>query len=281
MSDVIDVQNTLVNIVAAAVYPNGTGQPSVGNCDIRVYPGWPTASKLDADLNVGIAHITVFPTNTESNKTRYPRDWVPQAIPPASITVALSGQAITIGGAVPTPFVSHNVMAMVNGLPYVYPVVPTDTINSIAAALAALIPGAAASGATITTASTSSVTAARVGVVGTSIREIRRQERVFQITVWANTPALRDTIGSAFDIALANTEFLTMPDGYGARLTYRSSHVVDALQKAKLYRREFMYSVEYATTETRSDAQITQGQLNVALQDGNPIRHPAVHTTYF
>ena len=118
-------------------------------------------------------------------------------------------------------------------------------------------------------------------MTGTSIREIRRQERVFQITVWANTPAQRDVIGAALDISLANTEFLTMPDGYGARMIYRSSMVVDALQKAKLYRRDFMYSIEYATTQTETDTQITQEQLNTSVQNDGSTQYTAPRITYF
>ncbi len=285
MADIIDVQNTLVGIVANAVYPNGTGQASVSGNPIVVYAGWPTASKLDADLIASKAHVTIFPTATESNKTRYPKDWVQQTLNSVTISVTIVGQTVVIGGAMPAPFTAHNVMAMVNGLPYVYAVQQSDTLTSIATALAALIvagvPGTTSAGAVITMPNAARITAARVGVTGTSIREIRRQERVFQITVWANTPAQRDVIGAALDISLANTEFLTMPDGYGARMIYRSSMVVDALQKAKLYRRDFMYSIEYATTQTETDTQITQEQLNTSVQNDGSTQYTAPRITYF
>jgi len=285
MSDLIDVQNSLVSIVAAAAYPNGTGQASVSGSPIVVYAGWPTASRLDTDLIAGKAHITVYPTLIETNKTRYSKDWQQQSINTATITAAIVGQTVVIGGAMPSPFTAHNVVAMVNGLPYVYAVQAGDTLTTIAAALAALIAvgvtGTTSSGAVITMPSTANITAARVGVTGTAIREIRRQERVFQITVWANTPAQRDAIGSALDIALAATEFLTMPDGYGARMIYRNSHVTDDLQKAKLYRRDFQYSVEYATTQTEVETQITQEQLNTSVQNDGSTQYTAQRTTYF
>lgn len=181
MSDISDVQSVLVGVIAGAVYPNGTAAPSVSGHPIVVYAGWPAAGKLDPDLAAGKAHITVFQTATETNKTRYSKDWQPQ------------------------------------------------------------------------------------GATGKVIRELRRQDRIFQITIWASTPAQRDAIGSALDVALAQIEFLVMPDGLGARLIYRNSHVSDDLQKAKLYRRDFQYSVEYATTQTMDATAITQTTTNVTL----------------
>lgn len=285
MSDIIDVQNALVSAVVTSVYPNGTGQASVSNSAIIVYAGWPDASNLDVDLLAGKTHITVFPTATEKNTTRYSKDWQPLSVNTATITATIVNQTVTIGGAMPSPFTAHNVNVMVNGKPYVYAVQVADTLTSVATALAALIVidvvGTTSLGAVITMPPTARINAARVGVTGTSIREIRRQERVFQITIWAQTPTLRDTIGSALDGALAATEFLTMPDGYGARLFYKSSNVIDALQKAKLYRRDFMYNVEYATTQTEVDTQVTQEQLNLSMQNDGSTQYTTPITTYF
>ena len=285
MSDVIDVQNVLVAAVAAAVYPNGTGAASVSGLPIVVYAGWPTASRLDADLLTGKAHITVYATATESNKTRYGKDWSLQSLNTATITALIAGQTVVIGGAFPSPFTAHNIVILANGKGYVYAVQATDTLATIGAALAALIAvdwaGTTSAAGVISLPTAASITAARVGVTGTSIREVRRQERVFQITVWSSTPGQRDAIGSALDIALAATEFLSMPDGYGARLVYRNSHVIDDLQKAKLYRRDFQYSVEYATTQTETDTQITQEQLGVALKNDGSTLYAAARITTF
>ena len=284
MSDIIDVQNALVNAVAAAVYPNGTGAASVSSGPIIVYPGWPTASTLDTDLIAGKAHVSVYPTMIENNRTRYFKDWQPATLNTATLTAVLIGQVITIGGTIPSASNPHIVAALVNGKPYVYAVLPTDTLATVATALAGLIvvdvAGTAAVGAVITLPASANITRVAVGVTGTSIREIRRQERVFQITVWASSPSQRDLIGSALDVALAATEFLTMPDGYGARIIYRNSHVTDDLQKAKLYRRDFQYSVEYATTQVEVDTQITQEQLGIAVKNDGSTQYvqPIIRT---
>jgi len=78
MADISEVLVVLAAQAAAAVYPNGTGQASVANCDIRVYPGWPNAAALDNDLLAGKVNISVYPTQSEKNTTRYERRWQTQ-----------------------------------------------------------------------------------------------------------------------------------------------------------------------------------------------------------
>jgi hypothetical protein len=86
------------------------------------------------------------------------------------------------------------------------------------------------------------------GTAGTSALEIRRQDRSLQITVWANTPELRDRIAKNIDPVLAMTTRLAMPDGSQAIMTSVNDIQIDAQQKSGLYRRDLIYSVNYATT---------------------------------
>lgn len=270
MADLSDVEDALVALIAQTLYPNGTAQPSVPGVACIVYAGWPTASRLDADLVAGKTHVTVFPTPTERNTTRYPKDWQTQAITPATLTLTISGQTVTVGGAMPSPFSVHNLAVLANGKNYVYAVQATDTLAGIATALAALLavdfPGTTSTGAVITCPVSCHLAAAKVGTSGTSIREIRRQERVFQITVWSDTPAHRNAVIQPVDVALAATQFLTMADGTAARLIYKGSPITDNNQKAKLYRRDLMYTVEYATTQIETDYQVVAATENVSNQ---------------
>lgn len=269
MADVSDVQNALVAMVAAAVYPNGTGAASVSGQDIVVYAGWPTSSRLDADLVVAKAHVTVYQTDVETNKTRYSKEWQDQTLNTAGLAIAQVGQQLTITGAVHVPYQQENVSIHIGTKTYVLAAQAGDTPATMAAQLAALIavdcPGAAAAAGVITLPGAANITAALIGVTGTIARVLRTVDRVFQITVWSATPAQRDAIGAALDVALTAVERFTLPDGYSARLIYRNSHITDQLQKAKLYRRDFQYSVEYSTTQAAAATQITQTPLNVAL----------------
>lgn len=270
MADVIDVQNALVALAAQFLYPNGTAQACAAGVPVRIYAGWPQANSLDSDLAAGIAHVSIYPTRIERNTTRYPKDWQTLAINAATLTLTAAGLQITVGGAMPAQFFAQNVMAMVNGQPYVYATQAGDTLTSIATglatAIAAGVPGTSSAGAVITLPAGALIDAVRVGATGTSIREIRRQERVFQIIIWADTPAHRDAIAAVIDPALADMPRITLADQSAARLIYRDSPIMDGLQKEKLYRRDLHYMVEFATTQTATDAQVTQIGIAEAVQ---------------
>jgi hypothetical protein len=267
MAKLIDVQNALVSISAQVIYPNGTSQPSSFGMPCRIYAGWPVASQLDTDLTAGTCHVTVYPLPTERNTSRYPRDWQTVSINNPTIAAVISGLTITLSGTISTP---QNVGAIVNGLAFIYPVQLGDSLNNVATGLATLINAAVAgttsTGAVITFPAGSKIKAARTGAQGTSIRELKRQERAFQITVWANTPQNRDSVSDAIDVALSSLTFVSMPDGSAARITYKNSPQTDAFEKAKLYRRDFIYSIEYATTQTETDTAILVIQENVSNQ---------------
>jgi hypothetical protein len=294
MSDISDVETALAQAVAAAVYPNSSSHPSVSGTDIVVYPGWPDQDGLSADLLKGKTHITVFPTAQERNTTRYEEREIVIVPPAPTLTLSISGPVpvpgqiewdtpgvtwdsggsfddpllnnimVTVGGTVSVP---QNLALRINGKFYTHSVQPSDTLASIASALATLIEaaisGTSVSGAVIIIGPTGWLQAARIGGFGTIAKEVRRQERVIMITVWANAPALRDQIAAAVDVELAQTNFLTLPDGFGARLIYKNSMVIDAQQKANLYRRDLNYTVEYATTVSKQRAAVIAPSLTV------------------
>jgi hypothetical protein len=258
MADISEVLVVLAAQAAAAVYPNGTGQASVANCDIRVYPGWPNAAALDNDLLAGKVNISVYPTQSYKNTTRYERRWQTQVRNTPTVTLSLTGAQITIGGSMPTPFFAQNLAILIGKDAYTYPAQAGDTLSTIATGLALQIHGATSSGAVITVPA-GPTPVLRVGATGTAIQEIRRQKRLIQITIWAPTPALRDAVAMAADEVLADLAFLTMPDGTGARLIYQDSPMTDSLEKAKLYRRDLRYNVEFATTKKMVTAEIVAG----------------------
>lgn len=290
MADLVDVENALVALISQVLYPTGVSgprAPSITGVPTVVYAGWPVSSQLDADLLAlsenpanGRMHVTVFPPKgMERNTTRFQRQW--QQVAPAvqTLTMTINGQTVTVGGTVSTP---QNVMLLVGApyQPYVYAVQPTDTLATIAVALAALVPGASAAGGVITLPSSAILTAARVGATAKAIKEIRRQEKVFMICVWADTPAHRDAAVQAIDVALADLSFLAFPDTDAGRLIYKSTNVDDQQSKANLYRRDLYYTVEYGTYQVQIQTQIVATELNVsAAVAGVPPYNP-VATVY-
>jgi hypothetical protein len=285
MADLSDVTAALVTLIAGVVYPSGTGQPSVAATDTVIYEGWPNPQQLDADLAVGKCHVSIYPRIDERNTTRYSPTWQQATINTPTLTLTISGQTITVAGTIPNASNPTNLAVFANNLPYTYAVLPGDTLATAATALAALIavgvPGTVAAGAVITLPALGLVEWARVGVTGTSVRSVRSQERVIQIGIWADSPAHRNALAKAIDAALAVTTFLQLPDGTGGRLTYKSSIVSDSLQKDRLYRRDLLYMVDYATTQTETETQITAGQINDSAAVSGVLPYVPVSTSYF
>lgn len=273
MADISDVERALVSLIAWILYPNGTAQPSSVGVPVVVYAGWPQSSQLDADMasfatgGTGRLHVTVYPTPTEKNTTRYPMTYDSATPAITSLTLAVVGQQVTVGGTVSVP---QNVGVMVNGLLYLYAVSATDTLATVASALAALVNGATASGATVTLPTGARITAARVGGTGSLSAMTKQQQRTLQVTVWADTPAHRSQTAAAIDSALSAQNFITLPDGTAGRMVYVGSHVDDMTQKANLYRRDLLYSIEYTTLNTvaATDVLTIDAALNLTMPGG-------------
>jgi hypothetical protein len=295
MSDISDVLTVLVKIAEGVLYPNGVNAPSITGSNIIIYPGWPTSDTLDNDLAAGKTHVSVFPKQDERNTTRYPEKYRVTRAPAPTLTLTIEqpgggrlqleggGNLLTEGDGVfllegntlsvivgGTPSVPQNIMVRINNKDYVYAVKAGDTLGDIAFSLAALVavdvPSTAAQGPVINIGPLGRVQAARVGGFGTVAKEIRRQDRVVMLTVWAPNPTLRDTIAAAIDVDLADRHFVTMPDGYAARLIYKNSMVVDALQKAVLYRRDLNYSIEFATTKAHQAAAVIAPKITLDFE---------------
>jgi len=268
MADLTDALNAIVGLLAQALYPNGTGQPSATGDTTIVYPGWPQASQLDADLAGfsngygGRVHVSVFPRDGETLQPAYSNAWAPLSQQAATVIMSIAGQAITLGGTVSAP---QNVAVLAGGQAYTYAVQGGDTLTSIATALAVQIPGATSSGTILTIPAGVKVVGARAGGSGVMQRELQRRKRPVQVTIWADTPDRRQACARILDVALAAAEFVSLPDQTGARLVFQTSHEIDATQKANLYRRDIIYTAEYSTTQTQSATEVVVVQENITF----------------
>jgi hypothetical protein len=260
MADLPDVLDALVNLAANVFYPNppASGNSAVTGTPVKIYPGWPIPDQLNTDLRTEDANgnpltpsinVSVFaPPGAVENVTRYPEDWIPiSPLPVPTLSIAVSGVTATIGGTVSSP---QNIALIVDRRAYVYGVQAGDTLASIASALAALIrvdQPATASGAVITIPNSHSIVG-RVGIVATAVQEVMRVRQRFMISFWCPTPALRNLASSAIKLAIAQTKFLTLPDGFAARLLFAGDAFTDQQEKLLIYRRDLIVTVEYATT---------------------------------
>ena len=263
MADLSDVMTALGTFIGGVLYPSGaTGEANSPACGVPVMivAGWPSPQSLDTAMQAGKAVVSIYPTASERNTTRFPTDDEELSTQPGTFTISSVGQVITVGGAQPSPYYFQNLVAFVNGQPYRVQSQPSDTPASLAAALQALIAadisGSTVSGVSITLPATARIGALRIGTTGTLISEIGRQERAFQITAWASSPAMRDAVSPIVDVALRQTKFLTLADQTLGRLVYKSSPFSDFDQKQGIFRRDLIYTVEYGTTITTTGDQI-------------------------
>lgn len=272
MADISDVEQAIVDLIAGELYPNGLTRGSVIDADCRIYRGWPNKAGLEADLKSGTVNVNVFPVSGGRNVTRYPLDWQGEPMAAPTLTATASNTVVTFGG---TPAVGQIVALIVDRVAWSYQVQATDTLPSVAAALAALINqarSAMASGATVTIPASHSITA-RIGMTGTSIREVARFVRQIRVTVWAPDPQTRDRFGSIIKPLLMATLRLTMPDGTSARLIAGADgDMDDGLQKERVYRTTIFLSVEYAITQTEADTPVLIDTLNLTggIDPNNP-----------
>lgn len=253
MADESQVLDTLVGVISGIIYPGGTGQPSAPGMPCRIYRGWPNAAALDTDLANGVSNISVFARNgVEQVKTRYSWDWEPLTPPVHTVTATISGTTLTFGGTISTP---QNIAVQVpGGQTAVYAVQGTDTLSGVATAVQSLLTAqgisCTSSGPVLTYPR--GFIFARVGGAGTAIREIRRQNKSIQITLWCSSPANRDAVAQALDPALAALNFIALPDGSSGLVRYERTTSDDAPQKEVLWRRDLFYWVEYPTTQVQT-----------------------------
>jgi hypothetical protein len=264
MADESQVLDTLVGVISGALYPNGTSQPSAAGMPCRVYAGWPNAAQLDKDLRDGVSNISVFARNgVEQVVTRYPREWETLTPPAHTITATIVDDKCTFGGTISTP---QNVAVRIPGHdPVVYAVQATDTLSGLASAIQALLSAkgatCSANGAVLT--SPSGFSFARIGGVGTAIRELRRQNKSIQVTLWCSSPSNRSAVASVIDTAMALLNFINLPDGSSGLVRYERTTTDDAPQKELLWRRDLFYWVEYPTTQVISATEILDTVSNI------------------
>ncbi len=257
-----DVEHALVALVASAMYPNGLASAPAIAAESRVYRGWPNASALEADLNVGIVNISVFPSpHSTVDTTRYLPSWLPSPVVP-TLTAEVAGNTATFSGVASLGQLAG---ILVDGESFVHRTVAGDTPELVASVLSSAIASvrpASVVESTVTIPNASRIVARTAADASASL-ELRRQRQGFRVTAWCPTPELRDDSCAVIDVAMAATSFLTLADGSAARLRYSMTTSLDDRQDAMLYRRDMYYTVEFPTTQVAIQPSMLFGIDNV------------------
>jgi hypothetical protein len=265
MANLSDVEDTLAALVTGYLYPDGASNPSLipSVNNIYIYAGWPRPIDLENDIKINNnAHVTIFPSNTGRNTTRFPQNWIENMLYPATLTLALVGNQVTVGGLVSTP---QACMIIVNGIGYAYQVLDTDTLDTIASSLATQIPNSSALNNVIMINGAHSIVP-RVTFYGSASKEIKRQEVIFNFITWTNTRDKRTQIADVIEKGLGGISRFTLPDNYTAMIFYTGLRDHDEFEKqAPIYRRDLMFRIEYPTTITDEFASISDVVTNISL----------------
>lgn len=245
MPDRSDVEQSLAQLVAGILYPNGSGTDSITGDTYRIYRGWPVAGALEADVAQGICHVNVLPvTGSVRETTRYPAEWQGSS-PAATLSGSVAGNAVIFSGVGGTGQVAG---VLVDGIAYAYRSQPGDSAALVSAALAAQIRAnrpAVASGSSLQLLNARGL-AVRVVADGQGGTELRRQVAGFRVVFWCSSPDLRDTVVSQVDTAMAGSTFIDV-NGWACRLRGSGDSNSDEGAAAGIWRRELQYTIEYPT----------------------------------
>lgn len=260
MASVDDVLRFLAQRVAETIYPGGTALPGIVNAPVKVFPGWPTPALLQQDISAGGVHVSVWPLSTErkvNTSLGRPYHVVSKGKPTLQITV--NGNALVFSGEASA---LTNVRLSIDGKGFNFHFRAGTTALKAARSIAQRLPRA------ITVLSRvivplASVIQVQVTTVGIAVRELRRQAREFQITVWAPTPHLRNRAGAAIDSALSDQCHIDLGDGAPAQMFCVRQFDSDTAENWHVYRRDLIFSVNYATTQVISAPEVISTAVNL------------------
>ncbi|BBC81284.1 putative phage protein [Acetobacter orientalis] len=258
MADIVSVSHALVAQMAAIVYPDGKGRPSITGRPTKIFRGWITQADYegaDCTLRRGVDFVTVIDLQGGWRRIDEPlgRPWKQGETIPSTVNLAVKGTTATVTvqvDATPAGIVGlrirSNSAAIEDRAVAAYAVQATDTASTIAAALAAQIPNATANGATVSVPDATTIEAAVAGY-SSAVRIARRQQQLFQVTIWSSSPDARDALGTALNDGMAFIDFLTDANGSTFQIECRGDWNSDTAQNNGIYMRPCRYIATYDT----------------------------------
>lgn len=273
MADVLDIVmkiasdiNVLVQPIVGTVYAvqgvpdKATFGPTMTVPPIEVMPGNILLEELMNRLEQGKAQIQV-----EAEETDVPcvqplgggDDSDPAVIPTPTIIATAVGNVCTLSGTI----TAGDVIGIALGNKGAgYSILGTDTLATIAAALAANATTAgitASSAGLVITVAGSQIAKFNIGTTWNRTREVSRRRKVFFATLYAAHAYDRSTIGKVLEIVYPPGARLTLPDGSVATLVAvgglsMQSSDYDEQQRDTTMMRRVRWLFEFLTIQTIS-----------------------------
>lgn len=263
MGTILQVEEHIGRLLETIIYPNGLSNASITGKTVKVLIGFPIKNEFDRDLENGISYVSVFPVvGMERNVTRYLRAWRVIKETPQTIFLRVDGTEIYVEGVADAEQVC---LVRYENNYYSYETVVDDTLDSVALQLAAVIPGAVAVDNVITVLELGAETF--VSTYATLAKEVKRQQKVFNIAVWAPDMNSRAILGDAIDVYFAeNTRQLLVADDFFIYFFYRMTLEEDMIQKNNIFKRSIEYNVEYPTVVTRKYNRLVSTDVQLEIQ---------------
>lgn len=302
MADISDVTRFLAQTIGAIVYPNGIGQPSVINMDVRVYEGWPIPAQLDLDVGGKVmvsgvpqprpggpvVNVSIYPVPGAASPSVYQILDNTYVIVAASygLSFSINANVITVSGTPVTGEVLTVILDAADGAGG--QVCSTSQTNqpTLSGMLADLATQAVNAGyAATSTATTLTIPfkysmIVRQGGPGTLGKVSHRQRQGIMVTVWAPNYRTRSALAAAIDNVLKQgpqdspngcLKFV-LPDTTMALLLPSYTTQTDQLELTSIYRRDLVYIAEYATLTEFPGYVITSVSVSISSGEyGSPV----------
>lgn len=279
MADLSDVTAYLETATTAAVYPNGTSQPSIAAMDVRIFEGWPLPDQLDRDMagtmlagtppivtprtNGPLSNVSIFPMAGMNSSTYQIQDATYVISQPVyGLAVSIVGQVITVTG---TPGTGEY-LSIIADRSFAYSrsgISAAAIIASLAADIAVNYPGVSSTSTTLTIPFSFALVV-RQGGIGVLGKAIHRQKQSVMVSVWSPNHRARTLLAKAIDVALKKQIRIVLPDTSQMILCYNRTNFNDDKQMASIYRRDIIYDAEYATVEQFNGYVVTSVNTSVA-----------------
>jgi hypothetical protein len=262
MATITQIETKLGELISSVIFPNGIGNSSITGKGVKIFAGWPVSVKLDQDLLAGNSQIAIFPVgNSDKNVTKFSKiPWQTYKINTPTLIATVNSNQITITGTVTLP---QGILVTLNGNYYGYHCVQGDTLNTVAAGIAALIPGATSVNNVVTIGGSITSLMAQIILEGWASREVKRQQKLFYISIFSPNPTDRSILAEAIDPILADKIYLFFDDTTSAVMKYHGINEIDAFENSLVYQRNLIYSIEYSTVIDKSFTAINQIETNV------------------
>lgn len=250
MATVTEVLLAVENLVMSIAYPDGLNKPSVNGQVVQAGIGYPNSALLDKHLknNISFVGIEQMPGERDAGKKFFDQEYDDTNIEQPTISAVITGnQATFTGVATPGQTVLVNVRNN-NTATYRYTILVNDTLNTIAAYFASVIPGCVASANMIAVAARQLTVS--VSTIGYAVVETSRIEQIFNLRVFTNSTASRNALADALIKAISpNISFPIPDDYYYAVAFYSKSSLQEKAQKAGLYQKDILLRIEYSITK--------------------------------